>query len=86
MWLALREMLQLHKKSAHTTFGLWSVRLNAAPSFPGDARTPLGPRTKRLPPPVQPSGAPYRLITLFLKIRGDVAVIIVKYLTFHFDS
>lgn len=37
-------------------------------------------------PPFSASGAPYRLMTLFLKITGDVAAIIMKYLTFHFDS
>lgn len=50
MGLALWEMLQLYKKSSHVTFGLWSVRLNAALSFPWDAWTPWGPCAKRLPP------------------------------------
>lgn len=72
-------MLQLHKKSTRMTSGLWSVLLNAALEMP---ELHWGRGTKRILLP----GAPYRLMTLFLKIRGDVAVIMVKYLTFHFDS
>lgn len=69
-------------------YDLWPLECasECCPVLPRRCLNSTGTVCETSPAPVQPSGAPYRLITLFPKIRGDVAVIIVKYLTFHFDS